>query len=146
VKSRVVLDTNQIISAGTRWINPLYPNSSEAIDLVRIVAREHTGLYTGKIMGEYVEKLLDLGHPPERVKELSGLLMGAFEMVRVTNRKCNPAPADRDDEIFLVCALDGNADYLVSNDSDLLDLKDHYNPPVILDRKDALTSLECVMK
>lgn len=141
MKSRVVLDTNQIISAGTRWIDPLYVNSSEAIELVRIVAREHTGLYTGKIMGEYVEKLLDRGHPPERVTQLSGLLMGVFEMVIVVDRKCDPAPADPDDEVFLVCALDGNADYLVSNDSDLLDLKGHYNPPVILERKDALTAL-----
>jgi len=141
VKSRVVLDTNQIISAGSRWVDPLYVNSSEAIDLLRIVAREHTRLYTGKIMGEYVEKLLDLGHPPERVIRLSGLLMGVFEMVKVVSRKCDPAPADPDDEVFLVCALDGKADYLVSNDSDLLNLKEYYNPPAILERKDALVAL-----
>ena len=141
MNSRVVLDTNQIISAGTRWIDPLYENSSDAIKLVKIVARDHTGLYTGKIMGEYVEKLLDLGHPPDRVAVLSRLLMGAFEMVKVTNRKCKPAPSDPDDEIFLVCALDGTADYLVSNDNDLLDLKSYYDPPVILEREDALTAL-----
>jgi len=142
MKSRVVLDTNQIVAAGTRWIDPLYVNSSEAIELIRTVARDHTGLYTGKVMGEYVEKLLDLGHPPERVKQLSGLLMGVFEMVKVIARKCSPAPSDPDDEVFILCAIDGNADYLVSNDDDLLSLKDHYNPPEILDRKDALAILQ----
>jgi len=141
VKLRVVLDTNQIISAGSRWIDPLYVNSSEAIELVRVVAREHTGLYTGKIMGEYVEKLLDLGHPPERVQHLSSLLMGAFEMVEIVNHKCDPSPVDPDDEIFLLCALDGRANYLVSNDSDLLDLKADYDPPEILTPEDALDAL-----
>ena len=40
-------------------------------------------------------------------------------------------PSDPDDEIFLLCALDGLADYLVSDDHSLTDLKSKYLKPVI---------------
>ena len=39
-------------------------------------------------------------------------------------------PSDPDDEVFLICAIDGHADYLVSEDRDLLSLKDSYQRPV----------------
>lgn len=40
-------------------------------------------------------------------------------------------PSDPDDEIFLIRALDGAADYLVSEDRHLLDLKNSYRRPQI---------------
>lgn len=40
-------------------------------------------------------------------------------------------PSDPDDEIFLLCAIDGNADYLVSEDHSLTNLKSSYAKPVI---------------
>ena len=40
-------------------------------------------------------------------------------------------PSDPDDEIFLICAIDGEADYLVSDDHDLRNLKSLYEKPVI---------------
>ena len=65
---RVVLDTNQILAAGSKWVT-----GEVAIDAKNIsrrvlicVACSHTGLYCGKIIGEYLEKLIDKGHPPER--------------------------------------------------------------------------------
>lgn len=139
---RVVLDTNQIVSAGSRWVDPLYQNDANpAVRLIRLVATENKGLYTGKIMGEYLEKLLDYGHPPERVMKLIALLTGAFEMVSIESTTCNPGPKDKDDEVFLLCALDGQADMLVSDDSDLLDLKGHYSVPAIMRRDEALSKL-----
>lgn len=139
---RVVLDTNQVIQAGSRWVDPLYDNDpNPAVQLIRLVATKNTGLYTGKIMGEYLEKLLDLNHPPERVDRLIGLLMGAFEMILIKTESCNPAPKDPDDEVFLLCAIDGLADLLVSNDNDLLELKDQYTQPSIVDRDSALSIL-----
>ena len=50
-------------------------------------------------------------------------------------------PDDPDDEIFLLCALDGNADYLVSEDDDLLSLRNHYARPSIVNCEEALTAL-----
>lgn len=140
---RVVLDTNQIISAGSRWVDPLYENDpNPAVRLIRLVATKNKGLYTGKIMGEYLEKLLDFGHPPARVVKLIGLLEGAFEMVALKSQNCNPSPQDKDDEVFLLCAIDGLADMLVSDDDDLLNLKDHYELLSIVDRDEALRQLD----
>lgn len=139
---RVVLDTNQVISAGSRWVDPLHQNDpNPAVKLIRLVATKNQGLYTGKIMGEYLEKLLDKGHRPDRAQKLIELLMGAFEMVPIQTADANPGPPDPDDEVFLLCALDGNADLLVSDDNDLLCLKSQYSKPVICGRDDALADL-----
>jgi len=143
VGKRVVLDTNQIVSAGSRWVDPLYENDANpAVRLIRIVATENKGLYTGKIMGEYLEKLLDFGHPPPRVVKLIALLEGAFEIVALSTKTCDPGPKDKDDEVFLLCAIDGSADMLVSDDDDLLTLKEHYEIPSIVNREEALKELE----
>lgn len=141
-KFRVVLDTNQIIQAGSRWLDPIFhtPNNA-ARELIRAVAREHTGLYSGKIMGEYVEKLLDLGHPPKRVERYCALMYGAFEFVKVTTKSCNPSPSDLDDIVFLLCAIDGKADLLVSEDGHLLALKSSYVDFRILNQSEAITEL-----
>ena len=140
---RVVLDTNQIVAAGSRWVDPLYENDpNPAVRLIRLVATKNLGLYTGKIMGEYLEKLLDYGHPPPRVVKLIALLEGAFEMVAITSTNCSPTPVDKDDEVFLLCAIDGLADMLVSDDDDLLSLKNHYETPSIVGRDDALSQLD----
>jgi putative PIN family toxin of toxin-antitoxin system len=142
MKKRVVLDTNQIIEAGSRWLDPLEDvEANDARKLVKSVAKKHTGLYSSKIMAEYVEKLLDKKHPAERITKLIGLLMGTFELVQTTRTCCNPMPTDPDDAIFIICALDGNAHILVTNDEHLLDLKNRYNPPKIITQSDAIMHL-----
>ena len=58
---RVVLDTNQIVGAGTRWLNhgvPSPDNNTHRRILIR-VANSHIGLYSGKIVGEYLETIND---------------------------------------------------------------------------------------
>lgn len=130
---RVVLDTNQIVAAGTRWLDrgrlQLDSNISRRI-LIR-VAESHRGLYCGKIIGEYLEKLVDLRHPPERAQKMIAYIMGAFTPVQLSSAAAPNRPTDSDDEVFLLCAIDGNADYLVSEDKSLLDLKDAYESLVI---------------
>jgi predicted nucleic acid-binding protein len=58
-------------------------------------------------------------------------IMGAFTQVVLTTPSAPVPPSDPDDEVFLLCAIDGNADYLVSDDHSLTDLKGHYTKPVI---------------
>lgn len=132
-KFRVVLDTNQIVSAGTRWLisgSPLPdPNICRRI-LIR-VADSHTGLYCGKIVGEYIEKLIDHGHPVDRILKMITYVMGAFTRVEITTKVAPFPPTDSDDEIFVLCALDGDADYLVSDDHTLLSLEPSYARPRI---------------
>jgi predicted nucleic acid-binding protein len=126
--ARYVLDTNQIVAAGTGWID----KSAEADDsvcerrlLIHVVKNE-TGLYCGKIMGEYLEKLIDRKHPPDRAARLISYLMGLFERVDIVSAKAHHPPTDADDEIFLLCAIDGKADYLISHDKSLLGVAAHY--------------------
>ena len=90
-----------------------------------------SGLYCDEIIDEYLEKLLDRLHPPQRARKLIAYIMGAFNRVEVVSASAPVPPADPDDEIFLICALDGDADYLVSEDGDLLDLEANYERPVI---------------
>jgi predicted nucleic acid-binding protein len=130
---RVVLDTNQILAAGSKWVT-----GEVAIDAINMsrrvllcVACSHTGLYSGKIIGEYLEKLVDRGHPPERAEKLVTLIMGAFARVKITTQIAPTRPQDLDDEVFLLCAIDGEADYLVSDDGHLLALINDYTKPVI---------------
>jgi uncharacterized protein len=130
---RVVLDTNQIVAAGTGWLDHGIPSPDSNVCrriLIR-VAESHTGLYCGKVVGEYLEKLVDLGHPRERRLETNTYIMGAFSKVTITTMSAPVPPSDPDDEIFLLCAIDGDADYLVSDDHHLTDLKSNYTKPVI---------------
>jgi predicted nucleic acid-binding protein len=140
--ARYVLDTNQIVSAGTGWLaNTPVPDPVHARRLLVHVAQNETGLYCGKILGEYLEKLVDGGHPPDRVMRLITLLMGAFERVEIATENAPHRPADPDDEVFLLCALDGQAQYLVSEDHALLQLRDHYEQFVICQAKSEVTRL-----
>ena len=130
---RVVLDTNEVIGAGTGWLDhgvPVPDKNTHRRVLIR-VAESHTGLYSGKIVGEYLEKLVDLGHPRERSVKMMTYIMGAFDSVKITTISAPVSPADPDDEIFLLCAIDGNADYLVSEDKHLTAIKSSYTTPVI---------------
>ena len=130
---RVVLDTNQIVGAGSRWlhISTPTPDPNPHRRLLLCVAQRHTGLYCDPIIREYIETLLDRGHPAARVRDLIAYLVGSFESVDITSAAAPVPPSDPDDEIFLICAIDGNADYLVSEDHDLLSLKISYSRPAI---------------
>jgi predicted nucleic acid-binding protein len=96
-------------------------------------------------MGEYLEKLIDKDTKPELATELIKRLLGAFEIIKPMLEDCNPKPVDPGDLMFLLCALDGHADYLVSEDSDLLNLKDAYQKPNILKRDEALANLSSII-
>jgi predicted nucleic acid-binding protein len=128
-----VLDTNQVIAAGTGWLDHGIPapDSNVCRRILIQVATAHTGLYCGKIVGEYLEKLVDLGHPQDRVIKLITYLMGAFSKVTIVTKSAPVPPVDMDDEVLLLCAIDGHADYLVSDDKHLTDIKGSYTKPVI---------------
>jgi predicted nucleic acid-binding protein len=130
---RVVLDTNQIIGAGARWLDDGVPSpdTNTCRRILLRVAKSHTGLYSGKVVGEYFEKLVDQGTSHERILNLMKYIMGAFDRVTIKTKAAPVRPTDPDDEIFLLCAIDGEADYLVSDDHDLRNLKSLYEKPVI---------------
>lgn len=140
---RLVLDTNQIVGAGSRWLGsrPGYPHSNPHVRLLRLTATAHTGLYCDEMIDEYLEKLLQRGHPPDRARRLIAYIRGAFEAVQLITTRAPFRPRDPDDEVFLLCAMEGDADYLVSEDRDLLDLGGSYSRPVIANCEAVLGAL-----
>ena len=130
---RIVLDTNQIVGAGSCWLDGIVANANvnDHRRLLVCVAEKHSGLYCDGIIDEYLEKLLGRRHPPERARKLITYIMGSFTRIEIVSESAPVPPVDPDDEIFLICALDGEADWLVSEDTDLLGLKASYSRPVI---------------
>lgn len=144
VKYRVVMDTNVIVAAGSRWVmnsppSPLLDNLESRI--VHCVATLHLGLVCEAILLEYAEKLEDRNHPRERITRYLAYLKGACETVEIISCTCDPSPTDEDDVIFILCAIDGRADYLISGDNHLLGLKDSYDPPKIRCREEMQAAL-----
>lgn len=131
---RLVFDTNQIVGAGSRWLVPGAPQlagPNRHLRLLLLTLREHTGLYCDEILDEYLTTLLERRHPSDRARMLVALIRGAFAEVRLATTTAPVPPRDPDDEVFLLCAIDGDADFLVSEDRDLLDLCAAYSRPVI---------------
>lgn len=131
---RIVLDTNVILGAGSRWVmtEPPAPLPDHFPSrLVHCVTTSHDGLVCDDILLEYAEKLEDQKHPAERIKRYLGYLIGTCELVEIIRFYCEPRPEDADDTIFVLCALNGDAHFLVSEDHHLLDLKAAYDPPKI---------------
>ena len=71
-----------------------------------------------------------------------GDIANAFERVVVVSERAPAPPRDPDDEEFLLCAIDGDADYLVSEDNDLLSLRGEYSRPTIARCEEALPRLD----
>lgn len=136
---RIVLDTNVIIGAGAKWVlkdppAPL-PGHLESL-IVHCVTTSHTGLLCDDILNEYAEKLEFMDHPAERIERYLGYLILTCEHVEIVQFYCEPRPQDLDDVIFILCAINGKAHFLVSEDDDLLNLKDNYDPPKIRTREE----------
>jgi len=140
---RVVLDTNTIIGAGSRWLASESPQPASPLQrLVHWVASQHVGLYCQEILAEYIELMLRRNHPQERITRYVAYLVALFTRITVTSTSCHTAPSDPDDLVFVLCALDGNADLLVSDDRHLLKIRPAYHPrPDILRADEARVRL-----
>ena len=140
---RVVLDTNEVVAAGSRWLDTGLPASggNAHLRLLIVVATQHQGLYCDGIIDEYARVLLERRHPPERARRLIAYLQGAFASVEIVSTEAPTPPSDPDDEIFVICALDGDADYLVSGDKHLLALRPHYERPIVAQCANVLAAL-----
>ena len=106
MSKRVVLDTNQIVTAGVRWMDPMYKHAgNEAVDLIKTVFMYHRGLASSSILAEYLRKLIDKNAKPELATELIKRLWGAFEIVQITTASCspltNPLPNGRYIDLFI---------------------------------------------
>ena len=88
--------TNQIVGAGTGWFDHGIPSPDHNIHrriLIR-VAENHTGRYCGKVIGEYLEKLVDIAHPTDRIVKMIAYIMGAFSAVEIISKSAPHRPTD----------------------------------------------------
>ncbi len=127
---KVILDTSVIVSG------LLSPKGTPAQIIAYWMKGNFTLLYTQSMLAEYDDVLHRvwlterLAHVPERVPEFLTTVVSLGEQVK---GYVNVAGAVRDpfDEMFLACAILGEADCLVSVDKDLLSLKQIQNTLIL---------------
>lgn len=115
---RVVIDTNILISA-IFWVG-------RPKRLLNVVRRGEVIFLTSKTLLAELKKVLTSGDKPFRLsereaKEIIEHLKDIAELVSTTSKVS--VCRDEADNRVLECALDGGADYIVTGDRDLLDLK-----------------------
>ena len=120
---RVLPDTNIVISSAF-WIGNPYEVIKKGI------LGEYQLIISAKILVEVSDKLRNkFQFPEENIQELIDILMIYCHVIDVTS-KFN-AVRDKKDNKIIECAFDGKADYIVTGDPDLLELKEFKNIRII---------------
>ena len=135
---KLVLDTNTVVS-GFLWRNAPRLIIDEAVE-GRIT------LATSTVLVDELAEVISRAKFARKIAE-QGLSVSAL-LDRYTKLAARVTPArirrvvltDADDDHVLACALAAQADWIVSGDSDLLNLK-HYQGMRIIDAGEALRSL-----
>ena len=129
---RIVLDTNVTVSA-LFWRG--YPRV--IYDLVR--EGKLTLLTSIKIEREFIKVLTysRFGLTPTEILPIVNSLRKYVHFIEIKS-KVDAVLEDPTDNIFLECALDGNADYVVSGDHHLLNIGSYKEIPIVR-AKDFLT-------
>ena len=130
-KLRAVLDTNIMVSVA-------FPRGELVRELRDLIADEAFTLVTSKKIIKELYRVLHYPHIQKRFKpsksdidEFIGMILdkavltqGLYQVKRIKD--------DPTDNMFLACALEGKADYIVSRDPHLRDIK-HYQRIQIID-------------
>jgi putative PIN family toxin of toxin-antitoxin system len=112
-----VFDTNILFSA-TGWRG----NPFQCVERAR--AGEIQAVTCPELVEELAEKLeLRLHFSAEQVAETVADYLGFLRVVQIP-KVLNAVPRDPEDNRVLECAIEGQAQYVVSGDNDLLVLKD----------------------
>lgn len=131
---RVVFDTNVLVSATL--------NESKPYAVLELAEREEiTSIISPGIINE-LEDVLSRERLPferEQIDEFVGKVLSASELV-TPEISLEAVEDDPDDNKILECAVAGNADYIISGDSHLLDIGEYrdiraLNPDQFLERK-----------
>lgn len=116
---RVVLDTNIFVSALHKWRGNPYSVYQ------RMIEGDFKLIISSDILEELMRILKDeFLWPEDKAIKLNSLLREIGDVVLPTNR-IHRIKDDPDDNKFLECAISGKADYIVSGDKHLLNLKEH---------------------
>ncbi len=130
---RAVLDTNVVVSA------VLSPQGIPAQILLAGIEKAFTFLFSPPIFTEirrvlnYPKIARQLSSRQVSNAELEELFtnLASFAVVTPGELVVDVVAADPDDNMFLACALEGRADFLVSGDAHLLELKSHQGVVIV---------------
>ncbi len=116
---RFTLDTNFLISA-TQW------NYSVANKLLEKLIRENHDIFTTKeILEEFTEILKrDFKYNDQEIKEILEKVLQFLTLV-TPSIKVNIVQKDADDNKIIECAIESKAEYIISYDKHLLDLREY---------------------
>ena len=143
---RVILDTNVLLSAILAFARP-----ESAID--EIVDSAVRGTYALLTPEEVIDELVAArSKKPSLIRAIpEGELYQFIRLLRtiaeIIPRQREPIPAvlrDPKDNFLLTAAAIGNADYLVTGDRDLLDIRDQLTQPQILTVAEFLALLQAI--
>lgn len=126
---RAVVDTNILIRALIK------PDGSVGPVLTRLAEAEYVLIYSEPLLDELLEKLA-LPRIRDRYNIDNDVVEGVMQLIALRAESVSPAHRvticrDPDDNRVLEAAVAGDADVIVSGDSDLLDLKSFEKIPVI---------------
>lgn len=125
---RIVVDTGVMISSF------LGGAAREVVDLWksgRIVL-----CLTKEIIDEYTEVLKRLGVGKGELKELYNLIVSNYNILySVKSSKLHTVLPDPEDDKFIECAFISRAEYIISVDKDLLEMKDYFEIKIVTPRE-----------
>ena len=115
---KIAVDTNFLISA-TQW------DYSVSHKLLKKLIINNIELFTTKeILDEFAEVLKrDFLYGKEEIKNIIEKVL-QFLTIVTPSQKVDVIKDDADDNIILECALEGKAEYIISYDKHLLNLKE----------------------
>jgi len=120
---RVVLDSNIIISS-------IFWSGSPYEVFKRGILGNYKIVISSEILNEVVDKLrYKFKFPEENILNLVDILLTHSEMIQTKSKL--DIVRDKEDNKIVECAFDGNADYIVTGDSDLLVLEKFENIKII---------------
>jgi putative PIN family toxin of toxin-antitoxin system len=126
---RVVLDTNTVIS-GLFW-------RGRPFEVLELMRSGKIKVYTSEAIRE---ELLDVLQRPKFSQKLALLNSSAQEVVNrfiswveviEVGEVAKVVASDPDDDQIIACAKLANADFIISGDADILNLKDEISIPVV---------------
>ncbi|HLC77112.1 MAG TPA: putative toxin-antitoxin system toxin component, PIN family [archaeon] len=121
--TRVVADTNIIISA-IFWSGKPYQV------VVNGLKGDYQLVTSPEIVDEVLSKLRNKFQLPEdKIEEQANILISLFHLVMPTTRV--DVVRDKSDNKIIECAVDGEANYIVTGDPDLLELKEFMNIKIL---------------
>lgn len=128
--ARVVIDTNVLVSG------IIVAHGPSAQILASVQRGELTLITCAALLEEFSDVILRprIARKYPRVAEHADALLDYLRANAVLVSGIPTAaivPADPDDDCVIACALEGKADYLVSGDPHLLDLRSHGDIPIL---------------